>query len=320
MSAVTVDVAGAVMGGAARYKDELDRYLARAGRSDVRVIGSGRGLDPRWLVRRESVAAARGRRVALNNVSFVAPGGERWTLVANALHFLADSELAHLDPSLRHPAKRQGAVVRVAAKRSDVIVAPCTAMSQRIIRALPGTRDRVVVRPHPVSADSVPRMPREPVILSPVLFAPYKRMGAHLTQLLAALSAVSAPEVRVHVTARPGDLPSEVASDPRVEAMGSLSQQELRRVWAQSRAIFFPTSMESFGYPLAEARASGHPVIALDTAQNREVAGPALRGFLSGDLDSLCDAVARALNSDVTPDPSPFDPDAYFTWILGVAT
>ena len=73
--------------------------------------------------------------------------------------------------------------------------------------------------------------------------------------------------------------------------MGRIDQHDLRQVWARSRAIYFPTGLESFGYPLAEARVSGQPVIARDTAQNREIAGPALCGFTPGDPDSLRHAV-----------------------------
>jgi hypothetical protein len=62
---------------------------------------------------------------------------------------------------------------------------------------------------------------------------------------------------------------------------------------------------------------NGQPVIARDTAQNREIAGPALCGFEPGNPDSLELAVKTALTSSVTPDPAPFDPDAYFTWMLG---
>lgn len=43
---VTVDAAGARLGGAARFEDELDRYLDRSGRDDVRVIGSSRSIRP----------------------------------------------------------------------------------------------------------------------------------------------------------------------------------------------------------------------------------------------------------------------------------
>ena len=88
-------------------------------------------------------------------------------------------------------------------------------------------------------------------------------------------------------------------------------------MWARSRAIYFPTGLESFGYPLAEARVSGQPVIARDTAQNREIAGPALCGYTLGDPDSLRRAVEVALTADVAPDPGPFDPDQYFGWLLG---
>src|ERR1022692_1362098 len=96
---VTVDIAGAQMGGAVRFSVELHDYLRRTGRQDIHVIGAARCVDPAWLVRREMARPNRGRRVALNNVSFVAPGGERWTLLRNALHFLTNDESARLDPS-----------------------------------------------------------------------------------------------------------------------------------------------------------------------------------------------------------------------------
>ncbi len=314
---VTVDIAGAQMGGAARYAAELRSYLARTGRTDVQVIGAAQRFDPAWLLRREIARPNAARRVAVNNVSFVAPGGERWQLLRNALHFLTDTEAAHLDPSLRASVRREAALVRLSTRRADVLVVPCTAMAERVTRVLPGVRSRIVVRPHPVSADSVPRLPRDPAILCPVLFAPYKRMDERLAELLGAVEESGDPSTRVRVTAGPADVTSSLASDPRIEFVGRVNQHELRQVWARSRAIYFPTGLESFGYPLAEARVSGQPVIARDTAQNREIAGPALCGFTPGDPDSLRRAIVLALTQDVTPDPSPFDPDAYFNWMLG---
>jgi glycosyltransferase involved in cell wall biosynthesis len=151
-----------------------------------------------------------------------------------------------------------------------------------------------------------------------VLFAPYKRMDERLRELLAALNGHGDPSVRVRVTASPADLPAQLASDARIEFVGAVDQQALRLVWAHSHAIYFPTGLESFGYPLAEARVSGQPVIARDTAQNREIAGAALCAFTSGDPDSLRRAVTLALTTQVAPDPTPFDPDAYFDWLLGL--
>jgi glycosyltransferase involved in cell wall biosynthesis len=316
-SAVTVDVAGGQIGGAARFRLELSRYLANTERKDVRIIGMERQVDPVWLLRREVASPARGRRVSLNNVSFVTPGSERWTLLRNPLDFLTDREESGLDPSLRSATRRRAPVVRAAARRAHVLVVPSTAMAERVTRVLPSVRKRVVVRHHPVSADSIPRVPREPVILCPVLFSPYKGMTERLTELVAAMDEAVDPSVRLLVTAGQADVPVALANSPRVELVGQLDHGELRRLWARSRAIYFPPGIESFGYPLAEARVSGQPVIARDTAQNREIAGPALCGFTPGASESLRQATALALTTEIAPDPMPFDPDAYFGWLLG---
>ena len=119
------------------------------------------------------------------------------------------------------------------------------------------------------------------------------------------------------VTADRTELSSNLADHQRIELVGQLSHAELRLLWARSRAIYFPTGIESFGFPLAEARVNGQPVIARDTEQNREIAGPALCGFAVGDRDSLRGATERALSVELEPDPAPFEPDAYFTWLLG---
>ena len=317
-AAVTVDAAGGQIGGAARYLDELRDYLARTGRDDVEIIGSRRRVGPGWLLRRELSSRIRSRRVALNNVGFVTPGGQRWTLLRNALHFLTEGEEARLDAALRAKVRRDAVVVHLAARRSDVIVAPSTAMAERIATIKPELSSRVVVRPHPVSVPLIPRLPGGPIILCPVLFSSYKQMAQRLTELLAAVGDLEDPSVRVQVTAHAAEVPAAVACHPQVELVGRLPHSELRDLQARSRAIYFPTGLESFGYPLAEARVSGQPVIARDTAQNREIAGPALCGYTLGDPDSLRRAVQVALTADIAPDPGPFDPDRYFGWLLGL--
>jgi glycosyltransferase involved in cell wall biosynthesis len=317
-AAVTVDAAGGQMGGAARFLVELRGYLERTGREDVEIIGSRRRVRPGWLVRRELSSQARSRRVALNNVGFITPGGPRWTLLRNPLHFLTEGEQARLDPDGRATIRRKAAVVHLAARRSDVIVAPSTAMTERIATVRPDLSSRVVVRPHPVSVPSTRRLPGDPVILCPVLFAPWKQMPWHLTELLTAVGDLQDPSVRVWVTAHAAEVPAAIACHPQVKLVGRLPHSDLRDLQARSRAIYFPTDLESFGYPLAEARVSGQPVIASDIGLNREIAGPALCGYTLGDPDSLRRAVEVALTADIAPDPEPFDPDRYFEWLLGL--
>jgi hypothetical protein len=318
-TAVTVDAAGGPMGGAARFRHELLAYLSRSGRADVKVIGTRRRLSPGWLIGREAAAARRGRRVALNNVGFVAPGGERWTLLGNALHFLAGAEATALDPALRSAAARQAAVVRRAARRSDVLIAPSTSMAERVAEVMPEVASRLVVRMHPLSRCARPPRPagQGPLILCPVIFAAYKHMPERLAEWLAAVPPQADPPIRMVVTASPDEVPAELAGDPRLRFTGRLEHAALARFWTRSTAVFFPSGLESFGYPLAEARVYGQPVIAQDTAQNQEIGGPALCGFTAGDPDSLRAAIDLALGKEVRPDPAPFDPDAYFDWMLG---
>jgi Glycosyl transferases group 1 len=316
---VFVDAAGGTIGGGARFRVELYQYLERSGRRDIKLIGMNRQIDPTWLLRREMARPTRGRIVALNNVSFVTPGGERWTRLGNPLDFLTEEEWSTLDPSLKAGTRVRAPIVRLAARRSHVLVTPSAAMAERVARVLPSLRSRIIPRLNPVSADSIPRMPREPIILCPVLFAPYKHMIARLTELLAAIDDYGDSSVQLLVTAKRAEVSTDLASHPQLKLVGHIPHSELRSLWARSRAIFFPSGIESFGFPLAEARVNGQPVIARDTAQNQEIAGPALCSYTVGDADSLRKATELALTAEIQPDPAPFEPDAYFNWLLGPA-
>jgi hypothetical protein len=309
-------MAGGQVGGAARYRRELGGYLERHARQDVKVIGTGRRLTAAWLAAREASAVRRSRRIALNNVGFITPGGERWTLVSNALYFMTAAETIAVDPRLRAAAARQAAIVHRAARRSDVVVAPCTAMAARIAGMLPDVADRLVVRMHPISGVQAPAA-KGSLILCPVLFAPYKHMSERITDWLAAVDGAMDDSVRLIVTASAAEVPPWLAASPRLHLVGRLSAGHLAGLWQRCRAVYYPTSLESFGCPLAEARTHGRPVIAVDTEQNREIAGQALRGYTKGDGDSLRLAIQAALAAEVAPDPGPFDPDAYFDWMLG---
>ena len=321
-TSATIDIAGGQVGGAARFASEVHGYLRRSGREDVRVIGSGRRLDPAWLVIREVKAVRRSRRIALNNVGFCTPGGERWTLIANLLHFLTRAECDALSPELWSLVARQIPVVHLAARRSDVLVAPSTTMAERIASSLPEVADRIAVRLHPVSpgpplTNPVPRRPDRTRILCPVIFQPYKHMPGHLAEWLAAVDEKLDESVRMTVTADASQVPVTLAASPRIDLVGRLALGPLNELWAASYAVFFPSVVESFGFPLAEARVNGQAVIAQDTPLNREIAGPALCAYRAGDPDSLLHATESALEMELAPDPKPFDPDEYLDWMLG---
>jgi glycosyltransferase involved in cell wall biosynthesis len=304
LTTAVVDCAGARMGGASRLLVELQRHLSDSSRQDVHLLGLGRSLSPAWLATRELRAARCRPRivVALNNVSFVGAGQTRTVLLRNALHFPLPGE-EHLMPS--GAARRIAAearVVRAAVRRADLVVVPASSMAMRVEHWLPRLHAAIAVRPHPVSPrpTSLERVPGR--IVCPVLLSPYKQMGERLRRLIDACSRLrlEGTAIEIVVTATPEELREEGVPVAAVTAAGRLDVKQAEALISTAQIVYYPTEVESFGYPLAEARANGQPVLAADNAHNAEVAGSALMGF-SPDVDSLERAVRRALAARITP-------------------
>ncbi|ASW54505.1 glycosyltransferase [Plantactinospora sp. KBS50] len=313
---VVLDVAGGQGGGHGRWRRELDAYLAgRPGA--VRVLGRDRRLTVRWLVERERRAARADVVIASNNASFAVAGGQRRVLSRNALHFLHPSE-EHLLRRMPRAWRSQVPVVRRLLSRADLVVASSSAMAERVVHHLPQLRSRVVVRLEPVTPNGTRVAGAEPYILVPVAPGPYKNLVPQLRDLVTVADRVGHPAT-IRVTAYPAHLPPELRAAPRIRPLGALSHEQLVEHWCGASAVFFPGLVESFGYPMAEARAYGLPVLAPDTGQSREVAGPALRGYRIGDLDSLAEALAAA-DEPVAPDVTPFDRTDYFDWLFATGT
>lgn len=256
------------------------------------------------------------RVIALNSVGYLTGNGERWVLLRNALHFPLPGERPELPSRIARRVALQSSVVRAAAKRADAVVVPTSTMAERVSHHLPALTDRISVIPHPVSPRARHSV-REGLIICPMLPAPYKRMRHNLEVLVAAArqvgkSSALRPEIWITATSRElGALGLPETST--FHAIGHLSTTELESLLSQAQVIYYPVELESFGYPLAEARANGQPVIAPDSALTKEVAGQALVPYREPTSNALASALEHALsNSPPAPDPAPFDPDTYF--------
>ncbi|WP_250281198.1 glycosyltransferase [Frankia sp. CiP1_Cm_nod2] len=319
---VLVDCAGARMGGARRLLLELESYLVDNRRPDVRVIGRDQPVSPAWLIQRERPWRHR-RVVSLNNVGFVVTPARRWLLLHQPQHFLDPEEIRKLGGRVDREIPWQAQVVRQAARRSDMIVVPTTGMARRVAMTAPDLSSRISVRPNPLSMAPEPVTGRRPeVFLCPVLFARWKRMGDILRTVDEAVDIVRRghrTEIEVLVTATPWEARAEGLGDARhLRFIGRITHTEVARYRRRSWATIYPTRIESFGYPLAEARLAAQPVVAHDTPHNREVAGGALVPFTQEHPDDIADAIRRALETRVPPEPgNPFDRDRYFDWMLG---
>lgn len=318
-SRVVIDTAGAATGGSGRFLAELDAYLSVADNShSIRVIGRNRRLTPSWLFQRERLARRAEMRIALNNVSFIAPTGRNIVLLRNVLHFGTRKEFMEHEfaPSLE--LRLQSPIIRATARSANHIVVPTSAMAERVVQHVPSLEPAIRVRAHPVSQRPwAGKTGNSKVgILVPIVPSPYKHLDRHVHALLCATEASELRSVRITVTATTDQLPL-VASNPRLNFIGQLPAEQLDRYWRDSLAIYYPTTLEAFGYPLAEARVNGRHVIAQGTAQAAEVAGDSLVGFTLGDQESLINATRYAIAAVPLPDVSTNDPCSYFRWLLG---
>lgn len=318
-----VDVAGGPTGGAARFRAEMLGNLERVRNDRIEVIGQDQMLTRSWLLQRE-VRAGRSTKLAVNNVSFVGPG-TKTVLLRNALHFLRPDE----EPAMASVVASMASKIRMARRacpRADLIVVPTHDMADRVARLLPQVAGRVEVHPHPLTfvptGQALVGRPERDFILFPSLPAIHKDAATQLRRLLAVLDTLGS-DVHVAVTAEAGDIAPELREHPLVVPLGPQPVELMPDWYEQCRAVYFPTRIESFGYPLAEARVAGRPVVAVDSAQNREVAGPSLVGFVSDSADDLESAVQEAFalseTGQLTADHSTFDADRYFGWLFAGA-
>jgi glycosyltransferase involved in cell wall biosynthesis len=74
---------------------------------------------------------------------------------------------------------------------------------------------------------------------------------------------------------------------------GQLDRTAVTQLYENSHVFIFPSICESFGFPQVEAMAFGLPIIAADTAVNREVCGAAAAYFPADNASFLATLVER---------------------------
>lgn len=130
----------------------------------------------------------------------------------------------------------------------------------------------------------------------------------NLHRLLEAFARIAArfPDTRLLIAGKPldaayfGGLKAQVAAlglDDRVEFLGHRTADRLADLYRRCRVFVFPSTVESFGNPLAEALACGAPVACSNAAAMPEVAGDAALYFPPEDVAAMADALARLLDS-----------------------
>jgi glycosyltransferase involved in cell wall biosynthesis len=88
-------------------------------------------------------------------------------------------------------------------------------------------------------------------------------------------------------------LAQELGLAPLVENHGEIGHQRIEALYDTLDAFAFPSLCESFGLPMVEAMARGLPVVAADTAVNREITAEAGHFFAPDDAAALAALIRR---------------------------
>lgn len=114
-----------------------------------------------------------------------------------------------------------------------------------------------------------------------------------------------------------GRLKTLANGSPNIEFLGRVSNEDLRRAYAEARALLFP-GVEDFGIVPLEAQAAGTPVIAYDAGGARETIVAEKTGlfFPRQSVDAVCEAIeefeARGWNpGDCRANAANFSPPVF---------
>ncbi|NOZ23699.1 MAG: glycosyltransferase [Planctomycetes bacterium] len=214
-------------------------------------------------------------------------------------------------------------MMRISGHCSAKVFVPTDSMGERVLRWLPQLRSKIVTNHYGVEAPPAKKappfrvkdfdacVPSDAVVLLYVShYARHKNFDTLVSAIPLIQHRLNRP-VRVVVTARIGEGVRWCGWDTSVTAqkmrvlgvedaviqLGTIPHPDLPALYRWCDLFVFPSYLESFGQPLAEAMASGLPVVASDEPVCRELCGDAARYFDTFDPQSLASAVADALGN-----------------------
>jgi glycosyltransferase involved in cell wall biosynthesis len=138
-----------------------------------------------------------------------------------------------------------------------------------------------------------------------LLFVGTQEPRKNLDRLIAAFARLEGRGLQLVIVGPPGwgsvDLPGVVRKlglEGRILFSGYLRDEQVGSLMAGARAFVFPTLYEGFGLPPLEAMAAGVPVVAARAGSLPEVLGEGPFWCDPIDVDSIADAVTRAVSDE----------------------
>ena len=210
-------------------------------------------------------------------------------------------------------------LVRRSAESCDVVMTPTQALLDDLRPAVKVDLHKALVNPYGVAEEGFSPQPVEGATPAPgegcgpvvrlvyvSLYAEHKNL-ATLLEAIRLLNRDGGRKFLLKTTVNPAwkdaawtttyrddlALAGQPGVAPWVEFVGPFDRAEALRLYRGADIFVFPSLVESFGHPLAEAMAAGLPIAAADTPVNREVCGSAAEYFEPFSPEDLASKVTR---------------------------
>ncbi|MFN0063060.1 MAG: glycosyltransferase family 4 protein [Myxococcaceae bacterium] len=265
----------------------------------------------RWLMR-ERIDVA----FSSANLGMLSSPVPQLLLVRNALPFSVlyrQRILPQKTWRLRQSENARKVLAHLSASRAHRVMVPSETMRQELLSAVPSCERRTVVNLYGVRSerfglDSGARpMPMLPTAVFTGLYSEHKNLGTlfEAMGLLAQrgqrvlLKTPADPRLEnIHNPIRHRDalLLDSLRHQGLAASTGVLKAEGLAKLYAEASLFVYPSVVESFGHPLAEAMAAQRPIVAADVPINRELCQDAAVYFSPFDPSSCAEAMTRVLN------------------------
>ncbi|MGH9746748.1 MAG: glycosyltransferase [Candidatus Acidiferrales bacterium] len=198
--------------------------------------------------------------------------------------------------------------VQRSVRMATEVTVQTAALADAIAARTGRSRDKIHVTPHGPGLTREPPSQRSKMSVRPVRIGYITKWGVqkNFDVLFAAVKRWTAAgrEVRLVLTLDPNLAENmrllarakAMGLFPLIENVGNKDAASISALYHSLDIFVFPSLVESFGFPLVEAMAKGLPVVAADTASNREVAGNAGSYFSPFDSEALATMLGRIID------------------------